>query len=588
MDWPAEEISRATTEKGKPFPVIDFVAEAKQCSVCGSALRIVKSSVRQRPVMSYEAGCFIPRVVLKQCKKDSSHPIFHSQALARIVRPFQRYGYDLIVQVGLARYFRNKRRDEIRIELYEQCRITLSESSISILCDRFLCYFEALHLARTPDLRMAIQNGGGYPLHLDGTNDRGKGGLAVCMDGFRGWVLVAGKIPSEGEDHLRPLVDKTATLFGNPLSTMRDLMKAGRNVVAGIREYEKPDLVCHYHFLGAVGEKLFDVPNSTLRGLLKNSKVQSESWKLFRELRQYRKSEAFKGRFGSGYVRDNLLAWVLWILEGDGKKKPSYPFALSHLEFYQRCRQAMQRAKHWVPPPWSHPEQRILQHLSKLIDRIEQDEHFIQVTEQLEKGWFAFCELRDVLRLTGNELLRGETPVHRKSIPIMELEMLKAIEEAVEQYKQRLRNQIGDQSKKKPTTPEGIILKYFDRYGDNLFKHPVLRDEQGAVIAVADRTNNVLEHFFALGKENLRRRLGKAHLGRDLEDQPAQVALVTNLRHDDYVRILCGSLDNLANAFADLDQEALCNVTPLERKSRDSDIRRRIRALLDHEAEPSK
>ncbi len=585
--WSAEEIAQSTTAKGEPFPVVDFVAEAERCPVCGSALRVLKSRFRRRPVMSCEAGPFIPRVVLKRCKMDSSHPVAHSQALARIVRPLQRYGYDLIVQVGLARYFRNKRRDEIRTELYEQRRIELSEGSVSILCDRFLHYFEALHLDRAPCLRAAIQSDGGYPLHLDGTNDRGKGGLAVCMDGLRDWVLVAGKIPSEHEDYLRPLVDETVALFGDPLSTMRDLMKAGPNAVAGIRERGKPDLVCHYHFLAATGKKLFDVPGSTLRGLLKQSKVRSESWVLLRELRRYRKSGSFKGRFGSEPVRDDLLALVLWTLEGDGRKKPSYPFALSHLEFYQRCRQAMQRADRWVPTPRTQSEQRALQHLSKLVVRVERDERFAQVAGQLEKGWLAFCELRNVLRLTGAELLRAEAPVHQKVAPAVELELLEVIEKATEQYKQRLRSRVGDQVEKKPTTPEGIILKYLERYGDNLFGHPVLRDEQGAVVAVVERTNNVPEHFFAHGKANLRRRLGKAHLGRDLEDQPAQAALVANLRHDDYVRVLCGSLDNLANAFADLDQKALDKATPPARTSRDSDITRRIRGLLDHEAEPS-
>jgi len=565
--------------------VVDFVAEAEQCIVCDSALRPLKSYFRLQPVMSCEAGPFIPRVVLKRCKKDKNHPVAHSEALARIVRPRQRYAYDLVVHVGLARYHRNKRRDEICAELYEQRRVKLSEASVSNVCDRFLHYCEALHLARAPCLRAAIQDDGGYPLHLDGTSDRGKGGLAVCMDGFRDWVLVAGKIPSEHEDHLRPLIDKTVALFGDPIATMRDLMKAGPNVFAAVRERGKPDLVCHYHFLGAAGKKLFDVPHSTLRELLRQSKVRSETWELLRELRRYRKSDSFKGRFGSGRVREDLLALVLWVLEGDGRKKPSYPFALSHLEFYQRCGQAMQRAERWVPSPRSRPEQRALRHVGKLVGRLERDERFALVAGQLETGWIAFCELRDVLRLTGAELLRGEIPVHQK-VPAVELELLEAVNEATDQYVRRLRSRVGDQDKKKPSTPDGVILKYLDRYSDNLFGHPVLRDDQGAVVAVVDRTNNVPEHFFAQGKENLRRRLGKAHLGRDLEDQPAQAALVANLRHDDYVRVLCGSLDNLANAFADLDQKALDEATPLARESRDSGIKHRIRALLDQEAEP--
>ncbi len=568
-------------------PVVDFVAEAERCPVCDGTLRIFKSRFRLRAVLSCKAGPFIPRLVLKRCKSNPSHPTVYSQSLARIVRPHQRYGYDLIVHVGLARYFRNKRRDEICAELYEQCRIKLSEASVSVLCDRFLHYFEALHLLRAPDLKAFMQSSGSYPLHLDGTNDRGKGGLAVCMDGFRGWVLIAGKIPSEHEDHLRPLIDKTVALFGDPLSTMRDLMKAGPNVVAGTRKSGKPDLVCHYHFLGAVGKKLFDDPNSTLRGLLKQTKVRSKSRELLRELRRYLKSDTFKGRFGSDRVCEELLALVLWVLEGDGRKQPSYPFSLVHLEFYQRCRQAMQQAERWVPSPRTQTEQHALEHFSELVSRVEQDEGFTKVAKQFEQCWFAFCELRDVLRLNGVDLLRAKKPIHRRMAPAVEFERLKTIEEALKQYRQRLRDQLADHNEKNPTSPEEVILRYLERYADNLFGHPVLRDGQGGVIVVVDRTNNVLEQFFAQGKESLRRRLGKAHLGRDLEDQPAQAALVTNLRHDDYVHILCGSLDNLKNCFAELDQMALNKVTPLARENRNSDITRCIRDLLKHEAAAS-
>ena len=51
------------------------------------------------------------------------------------------------------------------------------------------------------------------------------------------------------------------------------------------------------------------------------------------------------------------------------------------------------------------------------------------------------------------------------------------------------------------------------------------------------------------------------------------------------VRILCGSLDNLASAFADLDQWALAEATPLARENRDSDLRRRVRVLLEHDTQ---
>ena len=210
-------MARITSEAGD-VPGIEFVAEAERCPVCDAALKVYKS--RSRQVITLAAGPFRAIETLKQCGEDHTHPVLGSNALARQVLPRQRYGYDLIVHVGCARYLENKQRGEIQAELYRQQGIELSSGSLSYLCDRFLTHLEALHLARVPQLRSAL--GEGYPLHIDATCEHGKGGLFVCMDGWRDWVLVAGRIPSEHEGHLRPLVEKTTRLFGDPIATVRD------------------------------------------------------------------------------------------------------------------------------------------------------------------------------------------------------------------------------------------------------------------------------------------------------------------------------------------------------------------------------
>ena len=89
--WSAAEMARATTDIGAPFPIVDFVAEAEQCLVCGSALRIRKSQCRQEAVISADAGPFIPREVIKECTQDVTHPVARSARLAHIVRPRQRF-----------------------------------------------------------------------------------------------------------------------------------------------------------------------------------------------------------------------------------------------------------------------------------------------------------------------------------------------------------------------------------------------------------------------------------------------------------------------------------------------------------------
>jgi hypothetical protein len=70
---------------------------------------------------------------------------------------------------------------------------------------------------------------------------------------------------------------------------------------------------------------------------------------------------------------------------------------------------------------------------------------------------------------------------------------------------------------------------------------------------LVDRTNNRQEGFFRSFKHGERRRSGRKILTQDLEQIPATAALALNLRHHDYVQLLCGSLDQLPAAFAKLD-----------------------------------
>ena len=69
-----------------------------------------------------------------------------------------------------------------------------------------------------------------------------------------------------------------------------------------------------------------------------------------------------------------------------------------------------------------------------------------------------------------------------------------------------------------------------------------------------------------------------AHLGRDMQDQPAQAALAANLLCRDYLQVVCGTLDQLPQAFAALDRKALNSTTPLQRNNNHAELRKRIRA----------
>lgn len=533
-------------------------------------------------------GTFEAREVQLRCDcnepaRRQGCPTVGSEELARLAPPGQGLGYDLMVHVGLGRYLEGKQRKEIWLALRKR-GVRLAEGSITNLCDRFLSHLEALHLLRSPYLRAAMARG--WALHLDATCDAGKGGLFVCMDGVSGWVLQAARIASESEEELKPTVERTVELFGAPLANVRDLGTGMAGAVSGLRKRGIPDLVCHYHFLRAVGTKLLQKPYDRLRSLLKACGVASRLTALRRELRPYIEGTGPEGAFGPGQVRENLLAFVHWLDVGEGGKDPRFPFAMPHLERVLRCRRASEVAANWVPRPWNRTERQVMELLDRLTRKPDKDSRLGPTTDELQRGWEVFTDLRKVLRLSDSELPGGHREARQLPVVAAELMQRDEIQRAVRQYEADLRRRAGAEAKKKRTTaPEAIVLQYLDRYRGQLFGHPAIRGQDGQLLAVVERTNNPSEHFFGDEKQRLRRRIGRANLASDLQQQPAQVALAANLRRPDYVRILCGSLENLPAAFASLDRADIKGVK-LVRDHRDSRLDRLVRRLADRSPPP--
>jgi hypothetical protein len=100
-----------------------------------------------------------------------------------------------------------------------------------------------------------------------------------------------------------------------------------------------------------------------------------------------------------------------------------------------------------------------------------------------------------------------------------------------------------------------VILTHMNDHGKNLFGHAIrLPESAGGGVRLVARTNVLAENFFKMLKHDERRRSGRKNLGQDLEHLRAEAALVRNLEHEDYMRIVCGSLDQLPAAFAELDK----------------------------------
>ena len=347
---------------------------------------------KTRRLITLAGGTLLAGEIRKHCRACQPHPVAVSRQLAGLVPPGQRYGYDLIVRVGLARYLHHLQREEIRSDLARQ-GLLLSTGSLSALCDRFLLALEALHWQRAPALRAAMPHG--YPLHIDATCDQGKGGTFLCLASWTGWVLHAVRIATENASGLLPAVERTLAAFGDPLAVMRDLGAAGAKAVASCRQRDIPDLLCQFHFLAAVGHKLLDGHYALLRSQISRSKVPSQLRALLCQARSAQR------------VRPDLPALLLWILEGEGHKHLPYPFSLPHLDFQRRCERFPAQRDLRLPRPRTRVEQRMLRQAAAALADLRRMDPKARVSARLERTWTVFRRLRSMLRLEQDELPRG-------------------------------------------------------------------------------------------------------------------------------------------------------------------------------------
>jgi hypothetical protein len=197
---------------------------------------------------------------------------------------------------------------------------------------------------------------------------------------------------------------------------------------------------------------------------------------------------------------------------------------------------------------------RLLRRLARVLDRVTSREDAVRAVRTLKRRSTLFDELRSVLRIQPR-CAEHRAPPRRALNPDEATAELGDIRSALAQWERSLRE---GRPNRGPAEDEreaiDLILEHLDRHGKSLFGHVIhLPRSAGAGVRLVERTNNLEENFFRDLKHGERRRSGRKTLTQDLENFPAAAALVPNLRHEDYVAILCGSLEDLPRAFADLD-----------------------------------
>lgn len=570
------------------------------CSMCGGPVRVLKSFAHDVATLEHGAFCANETVYVcaARCRPpDRAHAIHRAASLAARVPPRKTVGYDVMVRVGLARFVEYRQREEIRALLQAE-GISLSTGTISGLARRFLTYLERLHLARADRLREVFEADGGSPLHVDATVEQGRGTLLVAFAGWRRWVLGAWKLSTERADAILPRLHWVAKIFGPPCAVIRDL---GRAVTEAVDDFVAelaiviPILACHYHFLRDIGRDLLKPSHDQLRELVRRWKISTHLAALARDLGRHLGSHLAEAREGlvawQEHVQEGhrlpegragiacVRALTQWVLDfaADGHND-GFPFDRPYLDFYERGFQ-MRRAidAYLRQPPTTREVARALRRLGRALDPLLHDEKFAKAATTLNRRAGLFDRLREAIRLKPKQDEREDktmdtAPTTKAAAELRDIcsEVLKLREWL--QENRPARGPAEDQRK-----AIGIILRHLDVHGRYLWGHEIRLQNKtnGAeVIRLADRTNNIEESWFHGMKHAERRRSGRKQLAQDMEQLPAAAAIARNLRCDDYVKVVCGSLDNLANVFAELDQHA-------DAKSPDDDDADRTAHALD-------
>ncbi len=559
-----------------------FSPEKSYCPICRGGMIVQKTNLRFPKSIKY--GSPVIRVVTTKCKagcinSDGKLVTRKPYALHRLVDQGSNHAYDVEVFVGLQRYFHKKQRTEIKDKLMTEHRISISTGQISILAKRFVEHFEELHFSRSKKLKEAMDNDGGYPLHIDATGEAGSGTIFVAYSGWRQWVLGAWRLTTECADQIEPHLENVAKRFGAPCGIMRDL---GRAMIPAVKRFVKNRsekiaiLSCHSHFLKDIGNDLLDPAyaglrkrfryhniKGTLRGLVRQwgqrlgPKAKQERKNIEKWAKGADKRRISSGETGLATLR-SYAQWILDYLDDSGNYQ--FPFELPYLDFYKRCKIARRALDAYLRnPPDDQYNLKCIKRLGNVIDPVISDSKFSEYAIILSRRSSLFDELRKTLRLQPGL----NAPKVDMSRPVEErISELTDICNALKEFKRSLDKR---RSKRGLSRDMGeaidIVVVHLDRHGNTLWGHVIrLPQRAGGGIKIIDRTNNVLEFFFCILKREERKRSGRKLLTQDMANLPPAASLVQNLKHEDYVKILCGSIDELPEVFYNLDKRKRAEV----------------------------
>jgi hypothetical protein len=518
------------------FPEISkflFYPEMKFCTECDNRLNVLKT--RERTVITMNTGPFIAHETILYCPQHGETQ--RSEDLQRLV-PFKgTYGYDVLVHVGKALYFRTMNEQAIKKELKLK-DINISESEIRYLGQKFIAYLTICHQQSQLKLRLKMALNGGYILHIDGTCEGDSPHLFTGMDEISGIILSSVKINSEKKEKIIPFLKDIQEKYGTPLAVVSDM---GKGLIGAVEEVFPGILffICHFHFLRDIGKDLLadkyrDLRNRLtkvkIRGALRNKAKDFEK-KLGKEMKALSK---IGDKPELAPIKTALLL-IYWVFDTSPLSGYGFPFDMKHFIFYQRLITGYEKVKQLYDKTGCKYFYQLIKILSRVID----DKNLKETASFLKENEAVFNELREALRITlkdGKQGLNDEgEDCDMKSISDKVAKFAEKYNSSEHKYHQKMIEQI-------------------EKYYEKLFADPIKVMIGGKEVLIQpQRTNNVMEQFFRYLKRLLRKKSGNISVKRSLTAMLPGTVLIKNLDNEEYLELLLDGTSGLEDRFAQVD-----------------------------------
>lgn len=548
---------------------------------------------RAKTVVTMDIGAFRARETVLSCPHDQT--VFTSQQLRSLVPERGTFGFDVIVQVGLALFVHCRNNQQAMKELAEK-NVFVSEREISYLGRKFIIYLALAHRQSQSRLRELMARKGGYILHVDGTCEGDSPNLFCGLDGISELVLDAIKIPSEKKEQLIPFFQRIKQQYGEPKALVHDM---GRGIVTAVEQVFAgvPDFICHFHFLRDLGKDLLLDDYTALRKRLRKLKVRSSLRQRAKYLEQKidpacQTLDQIMVSLESGAWQTTsfehiplITAYTLihWVFEYPGQSSGyGFPFDRPHLDFYRRLQKVYRLLEQImdVHLRGQVKDNKPFFQIYKAFKTAVEDKRLNDLAASLERKAKVFDKLRTAMRIALAESKNGINDNGDDAD-------MKSIEEKVTAFRRWL---VSDKRRK---TTYAKMLDQLDKYWEKLFADPLaVVTPEGVLYIQPQRTNNILERFFRGEKRRGRKKSGMASLSKILKAALADTPLVQNLKNCEYMDIILNGCSSLAERFSQIDAHLVQKemddaknssetVLPVIRKLiRDSDLTMKISSLF--------